>query len=132
MENDLRLIKEDYVFPERKTILVAEDIESNFKLISYFLNRANVNILKATNGKEAVDISYSNSEIDLILMDLKMPEMDGFTAVRLIREANIRIPIIAQTAYSDERQRAIDAGCNAFITKPFDKMGLLKMIFAYI
>jgi CheY-like chemotaxis protein len=128
MENIENLSKEEFVFPERKTILVAEDIESNFKLINYFLIRANVDVLRASNGKEAVDIALSNSDIDLILMDLRMPEMDGFTAVKLIREAKIKVPIIAQTAYTDERQRALDIGCNTFITKPFDKNGLLKVI----
>lgn len=132
MGNDLKLIKEDYVFPERKTVLVAEDIESNFKLINFFLIKANIEVLRASNGREAVDIAISNKNIDLILMDLKMPLMDGFTAVKLIREAQISIPIIAQTAYTDERQRAIDAGCNAFITKPFDKKGLLQVIADFI
>lgn len=132
MENDLKLLKEDYVFPDRKTILVAEDIESNFKLINFFLIKANIEVLRASNGREAVDIAISNKNIVLILMDLKMPLMDGFTAVKLIREANIKIPIIAQTAYTDERQRAIDAGCNAFITKPFDKKGLLQAIADFI
>ena len=64
--------------------------------------------------------------IDLILMDIKMPVMDGYTAVKLIREKNLTIPIIAQTAYADDKEKAIECGCSGFISKPFDKKGLLK------
>ena len=61
-----------------------------------------------------------------------MPVMDGYTAVKLIREANPTIPIVAQTAYADDRFRAIECGCNGFISKPFDKKGLIKVICEFI
>ncbi len=123
---------DDHIFPEKKKILVAEDIESNFKLIKYFLSRSNVDIIQATNGKEAVEICLSDRDIDMVLMDIKMPVMDGFTAVRLIRNAKLTIPIIAQTAYSDDRDSAIAVGCNGFISKPFDKKSLLKVMSDYM
>jgi CheY-like chemotaxis protein len=109
-------------------ILVAEDVDSNFKLISYFLHGANTELLRARTGREAVEQCVADRSIDLILMDIKMPEMDGYTATKLIREANIPIPIIAQTAYADDIDKAIESGCSGFISKPFDKKGLLHKI----
>jgi len=125
-------VNKGFVFTEKKTILVAEDIDSNFQLVSYFLSGTNSDIIRAVNGKEAVEKCLSNKSIDLILMDIKMPEMDGCTAVKLIREANITIPIIAQTAYIDDREQAIEFGCSGFISKPFDKKGLLQIIQQFI
>ena len=65
-------------------------------------------------------------------MDIKMPVMDGYTAVKLIREKNLTIPIIAQTAYVDDKEKAFECGCNGFISKPFDKNGLLKVLSEFI
>ena len=121
-----------FVFPEKKKILVAEDIDSNFKLIGYFLFGANVDVIRASNGKEAVEKCLSDQSIDLVLMDIKMPVMDGYTAVKLIRESRPDIPIIAQTAYADDRYRAIECGCTGFISKPFDKKTLLNVISEFI
>jgi len=123
---------DSFVFPVKKVILVAEDVESNFKLISYFLEGSNAEVLHAINGKEAVEKCLSMGNIDLILMDIKMPVMDGYTAVKLIREKNTEIPIIAQTAYLDDRERAIECGCSGFLSKPFDKKGLFKVLGEFI
>jgi PAS domain S-box-containing protein len=127
-----KMLPVGFSFTQRKTILVAEDIDSNFKLISYFLSSANTKIIRASNGKEAVEVALTDKNIDLILMDIKMPEMDGYTAVRLIREANIKTPIVAQTAYADDMEKAIMGGCNGFISKPFDRNTLLKVISEHI
>jgi PAS domain S-box-containing protein len=121
-----------FSFPRKVKILVAEDIESNYKLLSYFLSGADVTVLRASNGKEAYESAIANTDIDLILMDIKMPEMDGYTATKLIRDANITIPIIAQTAYVDDREKAIQAGCDGFISKPFDRKGLIKVLGQFI
>jgi PAS domain S-box-containing protein len=121
-----------FVFPQKKKILVAEDIDSNFKLICYFLSGANIEVVSAVNGKEAVDKFFTIPDIDLILMDIKMPVMDGYTAAKLIREANISIPIIAQTAYADDIDKAIESGCSGLISKPFDRKGLLNKISEFI
>jgi len=127
-----RKTPDNYVFPVKKVILVAEDVESNFKLIRYFLSGSNAEVLHAYNGKEAVEKCLSTENIDLILMDIKMPVMDGYTAAKLIREKNILIPIIAQTAYADDQEKAIECGCSGFISKPFDKKGLFKVICEFI
>ena len=123
---------DSYVFPTKRVILVAEDIESNFKLIKYFLSGANTEVLHANNGREAVERCLSGENIDLVLMDIKMPVMDGYTAVKLIREKNIEIPIIAQTAYADDREKAFECGCSGFISKPFDKKSLFKVLCEFI
>jgi PAS domain S-box-containing protein len=122
----------DFVFNKKIKILVAEDVESNFQLISYFLNGANAELLRALTGQEAVDKCISDKSIDLVLMDVKMPQMDGYTAAKLIREANISIPIIAQTAYADDMDKAIESGCSGFIAKPFNKRSLLYKIREFI
>lgn len=120
------------VFSERKRILVAEDVESNFELIRYFLSGANVEIIRASNGKEAVDKCLSDISIDLVMMDIKMPVMDGYTATKLIREKNSKIPIIAQTAFADDLNKAVESGCSGFISKPFTKKSLLKTLAEHI
>lgn len=125
-------VQEVLVFPVKRVILVAEDVESNFKLIKYFLSGSNAEVLHAFNGKEAVEKCLANKNIDLVLMDIKMPVMDGYTAVKLIREKNIKIPIVAQTAYADDRDKAIECGCSGFISKPFDKKGLFKVLQEFI
>jgi PAS domain S-box-containing protein len=125
------LVKDEHS-SSKKTILIAEDIESNFKLLKYFLADSNIEILRAVNGKEAVDTCLSGKYIDLVLMDIKMPVMNGYTAVKLIRETIPALPIIAQTAYADDREKAIECGCSGYISKPFDKKGLLKVISEYI
>ncbi len=122
----------EFFFPEKKRILVAEDVDSNFKLINYFFHGTNAEAIRAYNGKEAVKIFMSDKNIDLILMDIKMPVMDGYTAIKLIREINSTIPIIAQTAYIDDKEQAIEYGCSGFISKPFDKKGLLKVLQEFI
>ena len=125
-------IPDSFVFAERKKILVAEDVESNFKLIKYFLAGSNTELIHAINGKEAVEKCFAESNFDLILMDIKMPLMDGYTAVKLIREKCGNIPIIAQTAYADDRDKAFECGCTGFISKPFDRKGLFKVLSEYL
>ncbi len=85
--------------------------------------KLNCKIIHAKNGKETVEICKENSEIDFILMDLKMPIMNGFEATQIIREFRPDLPIIAQTVYStrEEREKAFSAGCDDFISKPIDE-----------
>ena len=101
-----------------KKILVAEDTESNFLLLSIIL-RKDYEILRAFNGAEAVEICRAEHP-DLILMDIKMPVMDGLEATRQIREAGSSVPIIAVTAYAydSDRAKALDVGCDDYIAKP--------------
>jgi signal transduction histidine kinase/CheY-like chemotaxis protein len=115
----------------KKTILVAEDDSVNFMLIQNFLSSLDIVLLRAVNGKEAVEICTSEN-VDLVLMDIKMPIMDGYTAIRIIRESDPDQIIIAQTAYTNDRETALDKGCNDFIAKPFSKAQLVNLINSYL
>lgn len=114
------------------TILIAEDEEVNYLYLVEILNN-NYKLIHAKNGKEAVDIFLSSQKIDLILMDIKMPVMDGLKATKMIRESNPTVPIIAQTAYSSESDRdlSLGAGCNDFISKPIKQDDLLNIMSKY-
>ncbi|MFH2141968.1 MAG: response regulator [Bacteroidota bacterium] len=114
-------------------ILVAEDDEISYLLIEEMLSEYNVKILHAENGEESIRIVKENPEISLVLMDVKMPVMNGLDACMTIRQFNPTIPIIAQSAYTSsyDRDRAFRSGCNDFISKPFDKEKLLSVIKKY-
>jgi len=115
-----------------RKILVAEDIESNFKLIRFYLSSIGAETIRAENGKDAADYFRSNPDIDLILMDIKMPLMDGYEAVKQIRKTNKDIPIILQTAFADDRIKSVESGCNGFLSKPFNKEQLISLIKEYL
>jgi PAS domain S-box-containing protein len=116
-----------------KIILVAEDEVSNFELISATLYKTKAKILRALNGKEAVDLIRTNKQIDLVLMDIRMPVMNGYEATREIRKMNTTIPIVSLTAYamSDDIEKSLDAGCNAHVSKPFNPRDLLNKLEVY-
>lgn len=117
-----------------KTILVAEDESSNFELIKATLHRTNVRLLRAENGKEAVDICHNNKDINLILMDIRMPVMNGYEATRIIKATNQKLPIISLTAYamSDDKDKSFNAGCDEYVAKPFNPIDLLEKISRYL
>jgi CheY-like chemotaxis protein len=118
----------------KKTVLIAEDEENNFMLLEIFLASLNVNIIHAVNGKEAVEIIESNAQVDLVIMDLKMPLMDGYLATVMIKKSHPKLPVIAQTAYAYEadREKALKAGCDDYISKPVNKASLFSLIAKYI
>ena len=121
---------EQETYISEKNVLIAEDEESNYELLDILLSEKGFNLIWAKNGQEAVQLCAEHPDLDLILMDLKMPVMNGYEATRLIREANPILPIIAQTAYAmpADRDAAIDAGCNELLTKPIRKEELFKTI----
>ncbi len=99
-------------------ILIAEDVESNYKLLEIILKK-DYELIWAKNGKEAVEYALSRNP-DAVLMDIKMPVMDGIEALREIRKHTATLPVIMQTAYAfdTDRRTAEEAGCSGFITKP--------------
>ena len=115
-----------------KTILVAEDEESNFELVRIVLQKR-YHLVRARNGIQAVTKS-EDEKPDLILMDIRMPEMDGLDATRIIKEVNSNIPIIALSAYAFEEniREAKAAGCDDFLAKPFRVEDLIEIIKKYI
>jgi PAS domain S-box-containing protein len=114
-------------------ILIAEDDEVSMILISNIISSYGKEILTARTGTEAVEICRNNMDIDLVFMDIKMSEMDGYEATRQIRQFNKNIVIIAQTAYAllGDKKKALDAGCNDYISKPIKKNELVALINNY-
>jgi PAS domain S-box-containing protein len=114
-------------------ILIAEDDETSGQLISITVNKICKELLRARTGSEAVEICNMNSDIDLILMDIQMPDMNGYEATRQIRQFNKDVIIIAQTAFGlfGDREKTIAAGCNDYIAKPINKAVLLALIHKY-
>jgi len=121
-----------YFMDDKKTILIAEDIDNNYDLLNIIL-RKNYKLVRAVNGMEAVRL-FSEVNPDIILMDMKMPEMGGLEATRLIRMESDSIPIIAVTAFAFEsdKEQALEAGCNDFLSKPIDIPILKSMISRYL
>jgi len=115
-------------------ILIAEDDKASEMLVSIFVSKFCEKILKVKTGVDAVEICRNNPDLDLILMDIQMPEMNGYEATRQIRQFNKDVAIIAQTAYglSGDREKAIKAGCNAYISKPIIKDELMSLIQQYV
>lgn len=113
---------------EKATILIAEDTDSNFDLLNAILGRK-YRLVRARDGMEAVTM-YDEVNPDLILMDIKMPNLDGLEATRIIRQLSAEVPIIAQSAYAYEHDRnaAEEAGCNDFISKPIAQEKLKEKI----
>ncbi|NEW81387.1 MAG: response regulator [Mariniphaga sp.] len=111
-------------------ILIAEDDEISGMLISMAIKAFGKNVLKATTGVETVEVCRNNPDLDFVLMDIKMPEMDGLEATRQIRKFNNDVIIIAQTAYAltGDREKAIAAGCNDYIAKPFGQASLTELM----
>ena len=124
--------KADVDISKLKLVLVAEDEDCNWELIQNVLNNR-YRILRAKNGIEAVTMNEEEHP-DLILMDIRMPEMNGLDATRIIKEINPVIPVVALSAYAfeDTIKEAMDAGCNAFISKPFKMEHLIETIEKFI
>ena len=115
-----------------KTILVAEDVELNYLYLYEVLNKTKANVIRAENGKEMLEI-YENEDIDLILLDIKMPIMSGYEAMKKIREKDKKIPIIVQTAFViSEDKKIYRGGSNEYIVKPIKYKILLKIIDKYL
>ena len=119
---------------EGKTILMVDDEELNWLLFKDSLDDLPAEFVWARVAQEAIDLVSSGRKIDLILMDIKMPIKDGYTATREIKEINPMIPVIAQTAYAspEEHFRCLRAGCNDYISKPISfqelKIKMRKML----
>ncbi|OCB72978.1 Signal transduction histidine kinase [Flavobacterium glycines] len=118
---------------EDRVILIAEDDNVNFLLFQKMMKDKAYQIIRAVNGQEAVDICINNSDIDLVLMDIKMPVMNGFEAIEQIRPIRPKLPIIAQTAYSSSEDKAKieKAGFDDYITKPLNRDRLFELINKY-
>ncbi len=120
---------------EGKTILVAEDDLSNFNLILEVLKQTNVEIIWAKNGREALELFNEHSNrLNLVLMDIQMPEVNGYDCTRIIKEKRPDLPVIAQTAYAmaGERELSLEAGCDDYMRKPLQVNNFINILGSYL
>lgn len=117
-----------------KTLLIAEDENSNYQLIKATISQTGVRLERANNGLEAVEKVKSNNQIDLVLMDIRMPELNGYDATRQIKSFRKSLPVLSITAYamSEDELKSVDAGCDEYISKPVKPAKLLDLIDGYI
>ena len=126
----LPTVKNKLLPGEKLNLLIAEDDEVSYLYLKTILKSFDVNISRCSTGSDTVEFCRSNPEIHLILMDIKMPDMDGYTATKLIREFNTNVVIIAQTAFAfaEDKEKAIAAGCSDYLSKPISNTQLNALI----
>jgi len=119
---------------DKPLILIVEDVESNYLYLNAVLTKLDAHIEWVKNGLEAVNFAKEHPETDLILMDLQMPEMNGYDASREIKKIYPEMIIIAQTAFamSDDRSKALEAGCDDYLAKPIRSKDLLDTVNKYL
>ena len=117
-----------------KTILIAEDEDSNYLYLEAVLQKTGASLIWARSGEEAIEECRNNPSIDLILMDLQMPNTNGYEARQIIHAMYPDIPQVAQTAFAmaDDEKRAMDAGFDAYISKPIRKGNLLALVARFL
>ncbi|HVS71179.1 MAG TPA: response regulator [Phycisphaerae bacterium] len=113
-------------------VLLVDDSDDTRALIAHFLSRAGLRVTTAADGRHACDLAFAPGAppIDLVLMDMQMPVMDGYAAAREMRRRNARYPIVALTANAmpGEENRCLAAGCNGYISKPIDRQALIDAV----
>ena len=117
-----------------KTILIAEDEIVNYMFLEVLFEETGAVLIHAADGRVAIDAVKANPDINIILMDIKMPNINGLDATRQIKAIRPQLPIIAQTAYAmqDDEYKALQAGCNAYISKPIDANKLINLMKKYL
>ncbi|MCK5170036.1 MAG: response regulator [Bacteroidales bacterium] len=115
-------------------ILVVEDDEDNLEFLRRLLMTFGANVVVARTGEEAVNIIKTNEQIKIVLMDIRLPDIDGFETTQKIKKLKPKLPVIAQTAYAmyNDRELCLENGCDDYISKPLDKDVLFKIINHYI
>ncbi len=114
--------------------MVVDDLEINSQVISEMISGVNADVVYASSGQAAIDMVEQRPDIDLVLMDLKMPGMSGLEATREIKKLRPKLPVIAQTAYTlaADRSAALEAGCDDYIAKPIIKNVLIALLKRYL
>jgi len=117
-----------------KIIVIAEDEKINFLFLKAVFKKTGATIFWAKNGEEVISICDKEKNIDIILMDIKMPGIDGYEATRIIKNKYPGITVIVQTAYnlSEDRDKAYEAGCDSFLAKPIKPKNLMATVKKYI
>lgn len=115
--------------------MIAEDEKNNFIYLSEIIKRTGAQVIEAKNGLEAVEVVKANPKLSLVLMDILMPELDGYEASKRIKSIRPGLPIIAQTAFTmqqKQKEKSLKAGCDAYIYKPYEPTELLELISNFI
>ena len=117
-----------------KNILIVEDDNMSFLFLNQIFKITKGKVTRAKNGNDAIKICRENNKIDLVLMDIQLPDMNGNATTRAIRKFNTKVPIIAQTASrtTEEKEMALSSGCTDIVIKPFKMEDLLEKIALYI
>jgi len=117
-----------------KTVLIAEDVDDNYLFLKTFLRKTKIKVLWAKDGLEALEMIQEHQEIDIVLMDIRMPNMDGYEATRQIKSIRPQLPIVAQTAYAlnSDSQKIYNAGCDDYVTKPILGRVLFQKMSKYL
>ncbi len=134
MSEPTKVVKSEPIILKGKKLLVAEDDNTNFEVISHLLEPTQAEIIRANNGREAIEAVSFHKDIALIIMDLRMPYMNGLEATSLIKEDFPELPIIAQTAFAmqGDRNKCLEAGCDDYIPKPINAADLFAKIGQFI
>ncbi|MFO8002518.1 MAG: response regulator [Marinilabilia sp.] len=116
-----------------KVILVVEDVDTNKIFFDAALRRTSAQILWAKDGQQAIDL-FNENKVDLVLMDLQLPVLDGYAATREIKKVNPNVPVIAQTAHvmSGEREKCMEAGCDDYLAKPIRLQVLIETLSKFL
>lgn len=117
-----------------KLVLIVEDDPINNELLVFLLKKVKMRSLSAFNGLEAIDMFTANPNIELVLMDIKMPGLNGYEITKKLKEIRPNVPIIAQTAFALEgdREKSIEAGCDEYIKKPIKKETLYELMAKFL
>lgn len=117
-----------------KTVLIAEDVNDNFLFLKTYLRKTKIKVLWAKDGQEAIDICAKDPSIDIVLMDIRMPNVDGYEATAEIKKSRPGLPVIAQTAYAlnSDYKKIYDSGCDDYITKPILGASLLDKMEVFL
>jgi len=117
-----------------KTVLIAEDVDDNFLFLKILLRKTDINVLWAKNGEEAIEMCKNDDRIDIVLMDVRMPKINGYDATRQIKSFRPSLPVVAQTAFAlnSDYKEVSDSGCDGYITKPIVGSTLLQKMEVFL
>jgi len=115
-------------------ILIVEDDYSSYRFLEAIISKTSARIHHAVDGKRAIDFCKKNPSVDLVLMDIQLPIMDGYKATKEIKKLRKNLPVIAQTAHAleEDKSKSLKAGCDDYIAKPINKNNLLNIINKYL
>lgn len=121
--------KKQAIFSDR-TILIVEDEDSNFDLLKYMLINSDLSIVRAADGQDAVDLCLTHPEIDLVLMDINLPNLNGYEATKIIKKRQPKLPVVAVTAFAmdGDRERSLSNGCDEYLEKPINRQQLFTLL----